>query len=367
MMADLLEEAIAEAEELQKAAEKSAKAEILEKHHEEIKDKEEEILEEKKSNLLNEQPEEEGEEEIEGLDDEELDLGDEEFGFDQDESGLDDQVPDAAAEGENLCPGEGEEVKIDFDELEQKIDNMDQESTESHEEAAQDVAADEDEMLEEFEVDMEPTKSGNTGRPDKEMDREEEKEFPDEDEDNPHQPDSVDVEDKSNVVKLDEHKQKVSELHSKIQALEKQVESLKEGHDELKQERDDLRDKLLEQNKKLQESNRDRAQLYYQNQVLESSSLNERQKRKLASALNDAGSAKEAKLIYENVTKAVESETGGPAKEEPQTLNEAADVASPSHLKVPSAEEKKREKRAEVITESEKDDLLKRAGLTEDK
>jgi len=323
--------------------------------------------------MMGEQEDEEAAGEEEFGSDEELDLGDEEFdfeddeefGFEGDDSGLDDQVPDAMSDGEDLCPcpDDGEEVEIDFDELAQQIEMGDEQPEQDHEEAAEDVIGDDDEMLEELEIDMEPTKSGTTNRPEKEVGREMDKEFTD-DEDSEDDDEEEEIQDNSDVIKDQE---KINELKSEVKFLENKLEQVKEGHKELKQERDEFHSKLLETNKKLQEVNTQRAKFFYKSCVLESSSLNERQKQRLAEALEDAESAKDAERIYEHVTNALEQETiSNKSNKQARTISEAVDNSTPNEsIKVQSTQNKKREK-STMLNENVKKRFAEIAGLKDE-
>ena len=59
--------------------------------------------------------------------------------------------------------------------------------------------------------------------------------------------------------------------------------------------------------------------MVYQNRILESHSLNERQKEKLVEAVSNANSTEEAKVIYETLQDSLSSKE----QKAPQNLNEA--------------------------------------------
>ena len=59
--------------------------------------------------------------------------------------------------------------------------------------------------------------------------------------------------------------------------------------------------------------------LLYQNKALDSDSLNERQKQKLAEAISNAGSVTDAKTIYDTLQSTVSAKP----KKSPQSLSEA--------------------------------------------
>jgi len=69
----------------------------------------------------------------------------------------------------------------------------------------------------------------------------------------------------------------------------------------------------------LQEVNVSNARLLYTNRVLRNTSLNERQKTKIAEAISNAGSVMEARTIFETLESAAPAQT----KRAPQSLSEA--------------------------------------------
>ena len=69
----------------------------------------------------------------------------------------------------------------------------------------------------------------------------------------------------------------------------------------------------------MQEVNVSNARLLYTNRVLRNTSLNERQKDKIAEAISNAGSVMEARTIFETLERAAPAQT----KRAPQSLSEA--------------------------------------------
>ena len=148
---------------------------------------------------------------------------------------------------------------------------------------------------------------------------------------------------------------KTTELLKASQVLLKEVES-----------KDAKINKLLEENKsfsstieqmsvafkKLEEVNLLNARLFYENQILKSASLNERQKTQIVEAVSKADSVSEAKTIYETLINSV----GGHAKEErsPKSLNEA--ISKKSSFRLPH-------KQAEQPVDQNKDRWLRLAGI----
>ena len=104
--------------------------------------------------------------------------------------------------------------------------------------------------------------------------------------------------------------------------------------------------------KKLEEVNTLNARLFYENQVLKSASLNERQKTHIVEAISKADSVSEAKAMYETLINSV----GGPQREErsPKSLNEA--INKKSSFRLPH-------KQTEQPNDPNKDRWLKLAGI----
>ena len=104
--------------------------------------------------------------------------------------------------------------------------------------------------------------------------------------------------------------------------------------------------------KKLEEVNVLNAKLFYENQVLKSPSLNERQKINIVEAISKADSVSEAKTVYETLINSV----GGQADKErsPKSLNEA--ISKKSSFRLPH-------KQTEQPNDSNKDRWLKLAGI----
>lgn len=148
---------------------------------------------------------------------------------------------------------------------------------------------------------------------------------------------------------------KTKQLLNASQVLLKEVES-----------KDAKINKLLEENKtfsstieqmsvafkKLEEVNLLNARLFYENQILKSASLNERQKTQIVEAVSKADSVSEAKTIYETLINSV----GGHAKQErsPKSLNET--ISKKSSFRLPH-------KQAEQPVDQNKDRWLKLAGI----
>ena len=118
---------------------------------------------------------------------------------------------------------------------------------------------------------------------------------------------------------LKEHKQ----LNKKVKLLEHKLNKYQKVFPQLKQQ--------------LEESNLQNARLHYQNRILNSDSLNERQKDRLVETISRATTVEEAKIIYETLQSTVG--ISAPARR-PKSLNEV--VTKRSSAFIPRNEEKKR-------------------------
>jgi len=117
---------------------------------------------------------------------------------------------------------------------------------------------------------------------------------------------------------LKEHKQ----LNKKVKLLEHKLNKYQEVFPQLKQQ--------------LEESNLQNARLHYQNRILNSDSLNERQKDRLVETISKATTVEEAKIIYETLQSTVG--ISAPSRR-PKSLNEV--VTKRSSAFMPRKEEKR--------------------------
>jgi len=121
--------------------------------------------------------------------------------------------------------------------------------------------------------------------------------------------------------------------HRRSTGIEDELKDMKKAQEELVFENKQLKEQLsqykhatLEIKESLQGVNLSNARLLYTNRVLRNTSLNERQKTRIAEAISKAGSVAEAKTIYNTLESTVEaSPTRGP-----QSLSEA--ISRPSSV-----------------------------------
>jgi len=323
MSNEMLKQAIIDAEALKEVALKNAEAAVVEKYSRQIR--------EAVDNLL-----EQGE--------------DEELTIDTMEepapSGIDDQLPLAATDGENLCPcpEEEETIELDFDDLQNIMQALD-----SDDEEAKMAGPTPDEVLpdeEELEVSAIAEDIADTVA--NMLDNEEQEEQSDEDEIveiaieededeiveialEEESSDDTKVEEKSkkNIETLEEA---VAFSHDKASTLLKENGNLSQTNSKIIKENQVLKEKqgkILVENKDLKKLigklsntlesvNLSNAKLIYTNQILGSNSLNERQKNKIVEAIADADSVETAKAVFETLQSAV----GGSSRDEPKSLSE---------------------------------------------
>ncbi len=308
-MSDMLEQAIVDADALKEAALRNAEELIIEKYSHEIKEAVDSLLEqpvggEEDLGLGGEDPEGLGGElggELGG------DLGAEE------ELETPDMPPSHADSGEKLCPCPESEVKIDLSQLAEELgedieaDEMidrENEMAPKLEEGEEDDELDEDFLagiLEKLTIGVKNVPSGQFGGASNEtLDRENEEIALAQEE----------------VEELEEDEEK-EELKEAVEKLEKENKKLLEKNNKYK-------NMLLQLKDKLHEVNLSNAKLLYTNRVLDSASLNERQKIKIVEALSKADSVEGAKVIFETLQSAVGSER----KRTPKSLSEAIQRSS---------------------------------------
>jgi hypothetical protein len=124
------------------------------------------------------------------------------------------------------------------------------------------------------------------------------------------------------------------EAVKKIAKLEEQVNSLKSDKNRLEGEHNELKSIARQVSEKLTELNTTNAKLVYKNRILESNSLNERQKENLVEAVSNANSTEEAKVIYETLQESLPSSN----QNTPKNLREA--ISKNNRLVLKSNKEK---------------------------
>ena len=295
-MSSMLEQAIVDAAALKEAALKNAETQILEKYAPEIK--------EAVDQLLNEAPE-----------DEELGLEPEEPGVESPMGGEDDpaavtdlDAPPSYAEGEKLCPcpDEEEKIELDLDQLaaavaaEEEAGGIGGGAAEPREDAMmaleegeeeedidlteEQLAAILQELTEEVNVtvDVQPVPNGHPGDATR-----------------------TEVAEAEEMALAREQDSEISEENEELRKakkdLEEQVTALTADKEKLAGEYNELKGIAVKMKDSLQEVNLSNAKLVYTNRVLNSVSLNERQKNKIVEALSKSRTVEEVKVIYETL------------------------------------------------------------------
>ena len=377
-MSSLLEQAIVDAKELKDAAIKNAEVAILEKYSEEVKSAVSQLLEVEEDEMgLDLEPTTE-EEEIPGAE-------------------MMSKLPDAHADGENLCPcpDEEEEITIDFDQLraEMEADEAEGEMMEPAEVSAVDANSDEEiplaedveisaealeailseedcaacgkaacecesevneeetvetaeatseeetqELTEELEVDVKPVSDGWLGASDQERE---------------------DAEVASLAAQRDdEAAEELSAAKEALKDLEEKLNRTKSAAAKLTQKIEESEKTITLMGERLAEVNLTNAKLLYTNRVLDSNSLNERQKSNIVEAISKALSVEEAKTIYETLQSTVVDVRN---TKTPQSLSEAVNKRPSPFLPRRNAESKKPAKSALV------EQMQRLAGIKRDK
>jgi len=336
-MSSMLEQAIIDAEQLKNTAQKTAEETVVEKYQDEIREAVEKILEQDEDLFGSLDPTlEEVEEEDTNLD-------------------FIEELPSAQTTKES------EVVTIDLDRLEELMaeemeseGGLDASDMADREEIAEDLVAlsEEDEDEELYEID-----ESDLGEVLAELMAEETEEDTDvvkeaEEEDGDVVEEVVDED--ADVVEEEATKKKAKktggqqsggggyydygwrqmQLEEK-RALVKEMKKAKQKVQLLEEKLKQYGTITIKLKEKLEESNLINAKLLYQNRILNSISLNERQKNKIAETISDATTVGEAKIIFETLQSAV----GSFKKEKPpESLNEVVTRSSSAFF--PRREEK---------------------------
>ena len=329
-MSSLLDQAIIDAKELREAAIRSAEQTILERYSPEVRRAVENILDEEESTDSAEEVNE--------------DIND---------------VPLAASEGEKLCPcpeeDEDGEIEIDFDQLQGMADA----EAGSADDLALDMGAEEDPLSEQVEENNEETVEEATEETIEETTEEvnEEEEFElseeleleeDEDEDLAEElkvdtgaaklgwfPPSESARDYELELALareesDKAKEELEAIKAALDISETKNLNISKALVTLQERNEQYTDVIIDLEGKINELLLINSKLLFSNRVLESVSLNERQKINLVEAISKARSSEEAKTIFESLKSVVGSVTK--KQTGPQSLREATRIPSTGNV-----------------------------------
>lgn len=291
-MSTLLEQAIVDAEALKEAAIKNAEAAIIEKYSSEVRDAVNSLLEQEEGTLE-----------------------------EDDESPVMEEVPYAVEEGDEPIM-----VRLDLEALERALSEEEEPVEESHEDLA-------DTLEEEIEEALET--EGEEADLDEEIELDEEildaiaeelkvdLGIPDQGLGGRSTPTDRNLEgQKITLAALKDDE--LAEEHDAIQKAREETGMYVNQVNELKQDNSNLQKTILHLKERLEEVNLSNARLLYTNRVLNSTSLNERQKTRIVESISNADSVEEAKVIYETLQSAV----GDKTKSSPQSLREAVERPS---------------------------------------
>ena len=291
-MSTLLEQAIVDAEALKEAAIKNAEAAIIEKYSSEVRDAVNSLLEQEEGTLE-----------------------------EDDESPVMEEVPYAVEEGDEPIM-----VRLDLEALERALSEEEEPVEESHEDLADTL---EEEIEEALETEGEETDLDEEIELDEEIldaiaeELKVDLGIPDQGLGGRSTPTDRNLEgQKVTLAALKDTE--LAEEHEAIQKAREETGMYVNQVNELKQDNSNLQKTILHLKERLEEVNLSNARLLYTNRVLNSTSLNERQKTRIVESISNADSVEEAKVIYETLQSAV----GDKTKSSPQSLREAVERPS---------------------------------------
>ena len=313
-MSNMLEQAIIDAEALKEAAQKSAQETIIEHYADDIRSAVEKILEQ---------------------DEMEFDLA----GDDEAQLTVEEDTGDAVVEQlpSSVTADESEYVTLDLDQLEEMM------AAEIKEEGDLDAAemSSREELAEEVEDDIEIELDENVIRAlledeDVEVEELEEEATSDEDVETLEEEEESDEDVVVEAAEEVDNKAATEEaLNNLKEVYEKKIEQLNKKLQKEAKRSEKYRTLINSMKDKLEEVNLSNAKLLYQNRVLDSISLNERQKDKIVETISNAKTVEETKIIFETLQSAV----GSASTPKPKSLNEVVTKRSSAFL--PRREEKR--------------------------
>ena len=294
-MSTLLEQAIVDAEALKEAAIKNAEAAIIEKYSSEVRDAVNSLLEQEEGTLE-----------------------------EDDESPVMEEVPYAVEEGDEPIM-----VRLDLEALERALSEEEEPVEESHEDLADTL---EEEIEEALETEGEETDLDEEIELDEEIldaiaeELKVDLGIPDQGLGGRSTPTDRNLEgQKITLAALKDDE--LAEEHDAIQKAREETGMYVNQVNELKQDNSNLQKTILHLKERLEEVNLSNARLLYTNRVLNSTSLNERQKTRIVESISNADSVEEAKVIYETLQSAVGESRNSKS---PQSLREAVEKPSPT-------------------------------------
>ena len=296
-MTNMLEQAIVDAEQLREAALKSAQQEIVEKYSEEVRSAVQQILEQPEDpmGLDMDMPGEEAEEEFPDV---------EMSHMAEDDAMIEIPLDQLIAQAEMETPDADD--MVDREDLDVGVPGLEDEESVSAEPAPanrkdeDEVELNEEELLNTL-MDLVKQESVQVDAPDFAM----EEIVKDEQE--------TDEEEAEEEMLADNSRDGQEEVKEALAQKDAKIEDLNETINKLK-------NILAEAKEGLQKLNLSNARLLYTNKVLGDTSLNERQKNKIAEMISESRTVDEAKTVYETLQKTMETGRKAPSS---QSLSEA--------------------------------------------
>tara|TARA_R100001510_G_C7647658_1_gene205002 strand:+ start:990 stop:1994 length:1005 start_codon:yes stop_codon:yes gene_type:complete len=296
-MTTMLEQAIIDAEELREAALKSAQQEIVEKYSEEVRSAVQQILEQPEDpmGLDMDMPGEDNEEELADV---------EMSHMAEDDAMIEIPLDQLIAQAEMETPDADD--MVDREDLDVGVPGLEDEEAVSAEPAPAnrkddaEVELNEEELLDTL-MDLVKQESVQVDAPDFAM----EEIIKDEQE--------TDEEEAEEEMLADNSRDGQEEVKEALAQKDAKIEDLNETINKLK-------NILAEAKEGLQKLNLSNARLLYTNKVLGDTSLNERQKNKIAEMISESRTVDEAKTVYETLQKTMETGRKAPSS---QSLSEA--------------------------------------------
>lgn len=341
-MSSMLEQAIIDAEQLKETAQRTAEEAVIEKYQSEIKEAVNAILEQEDPMAMEEEAamevDEEGTKIVDDLPSAQSAEEDEivEINLDQLEELMAKEIEEGEITAADMLEREEvlEELEGELDEeieLDEDINDLleEEDLDEEIELDEADLASVIAELLSEEEDELGPDVEGEEKVEELEEEVSDEVKARTEPKDKANKADflpkkvrdEINAKEKTNESKLLQKENKTllreqKKMSSKVQLLENKVEKYGTVINQLKE--------------KLDESNLTNAKLLYQNRILNSISLNERQKDKIVEAISNATSVEEAKIIFETLQSAVGIKSKKTRKQE--SLNEVVERSSSAFI-----------------------------------
>ena len=298
-MSNMLEQAIIDAQELREAALKSAQQEIVEKYSEEVRSAVQQILEQPEDplGLDMDMAGEEAEEEFPDM---------EMSHMAEDDAMIEIPLDQLIAQAEMETPDADD--MVDREDLDVGVPGLEDEESVSAEPAPANRKDDDEEEVELNEEELLDTLMGLVKQEAVQVDAPEfalEEIVADEQE--------ADEEAAEEEMLADNSRDGQEEVKEALAQKDAKIEDLNETIDKLK-------NILAEAKEGLQKLNLSNARLLYTNKVLSDTSLNERQKNKIAEMISESRTVDEAKTVYETLQKTMETGRKAPSS---QSLSEA--------------------------------------------